>query len=113
MQGQGTDGAAPGESCVHCESTRLALHSVVKAWAVVALFIVAATAACGLADPPGLPTMQPTSEGGGSGSGGADDMNTTSLLASISGGAYQTSSTFTQLTLAPYPSVAAPGSTVR
>jgi hypothetical protein len=82
----------------------------VKAWAVVGVCILAATAACGLADPPGLPTLR-TAEG--SGSGGAAEMDTTSLLASISGGAYQTSTAFTQLTLAPYPSVAAPGSTVR
>jgi hypothetical protein len=84
----------------------------VKTWAISGLFILAATAACGLADPPGLPKLQPRASDS-SGGGEAGEMDATSLLAAISGGAYQTSTTFTQLTLAPYPSVAAPGSMVR
>jgi hypothetical protein len=77
------------------------------------LFFVAATAACGLADPPGLgdyATLQPhvpTRADAGS------EMDVTSLLASIAGGSYQSSPAFTEVTRDAYPSVAAPGASVR
>ena len=87
-----------------------------RARSTAGLFIVAATAACGLADPPGLgeyPTLQPhlpttTAEG----DAGAE-VDVTSLLASIAGGSYQRSSAFTEITRDAYPSVAAPGASVR
>jgi hypothetical protein len=78
------------------------------------VFIVAATAACGLADPPGLGGYSDLTpyDPNADAADAVAQVSPSAVLAAIAGGAYQTSSAFTQMTRAPYPSVAAPGSMV-